>query len=723
MTAFGVRGFVAAMLLAALAAGFAARAGEDGKGGEAQAAPALTPHLLAWHGDARFRHSGSVTNVVPLPDGKRALSTSRDGFARLWDLESGDEVRRYGGGKSLWGLVLLPGGKTFLTSGDDKQVKEWDLETGKLLRAYTGPEKDLFRCAASPDASLIVSAGDEGTVFVWAAGRPEPLHKLAGHRETVYGVAFSPDGKTAASGGKKNELRLWDAKAGKELHELKGHEEDVHTVVFDAKGEHLVSASGDKTVRCWKVADGVQEWSFSAENSVYTLAWSPDGRSVVATVTDGSARVLDAGTGKETGRIELAGTPWPAAYGAGGAQLLAGIGNTLCRYEAAGGKRVFPPPGDENPLDSIDEIWPLGTGDALTVEGKRVLRWKGDAPPVLALKMEEVPGNLRISPDGKCGVALSYGPELKFYDMSTLKLEETVKKEGMGSGEAVRWTSAGLRLVVSAKIERGEDLLNRLEVWGGKAERKLAVLEGDFQNVDRALISGDGAYVAAVLDDDLLRVWDAGTGKLALGEKLPHKEENPSVEFCYLDAPGVLLVAVEDRLLAWRRPRPRGAAEPAEVKRLEKLLESEDYQERLDGVKALVALGQGILPHLTPPEKASDMEVRARLKQVREQLAFGLAPVEPVGRGEAEGQGRALALPGSVVELYAHPGGRHFVLLVEKNGCNVLWWGEMSDDGPRLLQQIEAPGTEPSSNVAFGPDGKYLYVATLDTRFAVYELK
>ncbi|MCK6474919.1 MAG: PQQ-binding-like beta-propeller repeat protein [Planctomycetes bacterium] len=717
-----MRGSLAAVVLMALAAGFSARAGDDAKGGEAP--PALKPHLLAQRGDARFRHSGNVTSLVPLPDGKRALSTSRDGWARLWDLETGKELRRYGGGgKSLWGLVLLPGGTSFLTSGDDKQVKEWDLETGKLLRAYSGPEKDLFRCAASPDASLIVSAGDEGTVFVWAAGKPEPLHKLAGHSETVYGVAFSPDGKTAASGGKKNQLRLWDAKAGKELRELKGHEEDVHTVVFDAQGDRLLSASGDKSVRCWKVADGTQEWSFTTEESVYTLAWSPDGKSIAVSVSDGSVRILDAATGKEGARIGLAGTPWPAVYGAGGAELLAGICNTLCRYEAAGGKRLFPPPGDEGHLDSIDEIWPLEAGTVLTVEGKRVVRWKGDAPPELALKMEEAPSELCISPDGRQGVELSYGPELKLYDMTTLKLEETVKKEDLGSGEAVRWTTAGLRVLVSSNIERGEDTVEQLEVWSGKLERKLAVLEGDFDDVDVSLISGEGAYVAAVLDGDLLRVWDTASGKLALAAKLPHQEEDAYVRLAYLDGTGTLLAAVEDRLMAWRRPRPRGVPDAAEVKRLEKLLESEEYQERLEGVNGLVALGQGVLPFLTPPEKATDMEVRSRLKQVREQLGFCRAPVEPVGKGENDGLGKALVLPGQVSMLCAHPGGRHFVLLAEKDGRDALWWGEVADEGPRLLQQIEAPGTEPSTRIAFSPDGKFLYVATCDTRYAVFEVK
>jgi WD40 repeat protein len=64
------------------------------------------------------------------------LTTSNDGVARLWDLKTGEVLRRYPHKKTyLWDAVLLPGEKQFLTASDEAVV-QWDLETGGRVRQF-----------------------------------------------------------------------------------------------------------------------------------------------------------------------------------------------------------------------------------------------------------------------------------------------------------------------------------------------------------------------------------------------------------------------------------------------------------------------------------------------------------------------------------------------------------------------------------------------------------
>src|ERR1700730_14600341 len=51
--------------------------------------PNNRPHLVAQLG-----HSGGVTSVAIAPDGKRVLTGSGDHTARIWDTETGKELRR-----------------------------------------------------------------------------------------------------------------------------------------------------------------------------------------------------------------------------------------------------------------------------------------------------------------------------------------------------------------------------------------------------------------------------------------------------------------------------------------------------------------------------------------------------------------------------------------------------------------------------------------------------
>ena len=43
---------------------------------------------------------------------------------------------------------------------------------------------------------------------------------------------------------------------------LEGHEEEVNSVAYSPDGETLVSGSNDKTIRFWDVERGAAEWTF-----------------------------------------------------------------------------------------------------------------------------------------------------------------------------------------------------------------------------------------------------------------------------------------------------------------------------------------------------------------------------------------------------------------------------------------------------------------------------
>ena len=133
---------------------------------------------VALLGDARFRHADQVTAIVPLSDGKRFLSSSRDQTVRLWDIESGDEIRRFIHSDSSWCVDLSPDQKTCFSTGAKKDLVEWDLTTGKVVRRLTGHEHTVFRCAISPDGTRLLSGDGGPEAFEWRlTGKAEIVRK------------------------------------------------------------------------------------------------------------------------------------------------------------------------------------------------------------------------------------------------------------------------------------------------------------------------------------------------------------------------------------------------------------------------------------------------------------------------------------------------------------------------------------------------------------------
>jgi WD40 repeat protein/class 3 adenylate cyclase len=97
-----------------------------------------------------------------------------------------------------------------VSASGDGTAKVWSLETLEelmTLRGHTGPVNNV---AMSPDGTRIATAGFDGTAKLWDAETGDELMTLFGHDRIVHTVAFSPDGRflATASGDGTVMLRL-----------------------------------------------------------------------------------------------------------------------------------------------------------------------------------------------------------------------------------------------------------------------------------------------------------------------------------------------------------------------------------------------------------------------------------------------------------------------------------------------------------------------------------
>ena len=85
--------------------------------------------------------------------GNLSLTSSADNTARLWDLQTGQELRRFTGHKGPveW-AVFSADGKTFVTGSDDGTARMWSVDyrdtmnylCTSLLRDFTDAEREQY---------------------------------------------------------------------------------------------------------------------------------------------------------------------------------------------------------------------------------------------------------------------------------------------------------------------------------------------------------------------------------------------------------------------------------------------------------------------------------------------------------------------------------------------------------------------------------------------------
>ena len=245
--------------------------------------------------------AGLVNSVAFSPDGRLALSDSRDDPMKLWDVKTGKCLRTFE--EHNWqvsSVAFSPDGKFALSGSWDKTLKLWDINTGECLRTFKGHTGYVFSVAFSPDGKFVLSGSNDNTLKLWYIANGQCLRTFEDHwNNCVKSVTFSPDAKQALSGSNDKTLKLWDIAKGQCLRTFKGHKREVNSVAFSLDGGFALSGSRDKTLKLWNVDTGGCVRTFEEHtDEVSSVTFSPDGKFALSGSRDKTLKLWDINTGE-----------------------------------------------------------------------------------------------------------------------------------------------------------------------------------------------------------------------------------------------------------------------------------------------------------------------------------------------------------------------------------------------------------------------------------------
>ena len=250
---------------------------------------------------------GPLFGVDISPDGSRLATGGTDNVARIWKLNltpgaaSAELVRTLSGhaeGSPVGGIfdglttvVFSPDGIKLATGGVDKFAKVWDVETGQeLLSVLVDTDgSGVTRLAFSPEGRFLATASDSipsgsSPAIIWDIASGRKVSTFTGHNPTgrIWGMSFSPDGKRVATGGEEGALKIWNASTSEELLNLSGHTSSVTGVGFSPDGKYLVSTGPDGSARVWDAATGEELHAYTSPGGPFLDArFTPDGKDVI----------------------------------------------------------------------------------------------------------------------------------------------------------------------------------------------------------------------------------------------------------------------------------------------------------------------------------------------------------------------------------------------------------------------------------------------------------
>jgi WD40 repeat protein len=147
--------------------------------------------------------------------------------------------------------------------------------------------------AACPAKKLVAWATGHRKVRVWDITSPtKPVDLPQSH--DCPAIALSADGRALAV-AVDYAVKIYDVEKRSPRRALEGHKGKVVTVAFSPDGRTLVTGSWDQTVRVWDVATGKERATYNWDiGRVYCVTYAPDGLRLAAGGDLGRVVVWDA---------------------------------------------------------------------------------------------------------------------------------------------------------------------------------------------------------------------------------------------------------------------------------------------------------------------------------------------------------------------------------------------------------------------------------------------
>ncbi|MEH2073969.1 MAG: hypothetical protein V7K57_06185 [Nostoc sp.] len=293
---------------------------------------------------------------------------------------------------------------------------------------------------------------------------------------------------------------------GGKIYTLQGHSNSVNSVTFSPDGKTLASGSSDKTIKLWDVGTGREIYTLQGHSScVNSIAFSPDGKILASGSDDKTIKLWNVTTKAQIRTIEAHSDSVRSVTFSPDSKILASGSSdkTIKLWDMRTGEQIrtlqahsewvrsvaFSPDGKTLASGSNDKtikLWDMRTGGQIrTLQGHS--HW------VVSVD---------FSPDGRIIASGSCDKISKLWDVTT--------------GGHILTTQGHSYSVVSVAFSPDDKTLasasyGEIKLWDVGTAREIYILKGHFDWVCSVAFSPDSKILASGSSDKTINIWQVGS--------------------------------------------------------------------------------------------------------------------------------------------------------------------------------------------------------------------
>ncbi|GAA6614592.1 NB-ARC domain-containing protein [Scytonema sp. NUACC26] len=415
-------------------------------------------------------HENGIFSLALSPDGKFLASGGNDKTIKLWEFATGICIKTLSGHTDcIRGLSFSPSG--ILASGAlDPIIRLWDVDKGLCVGTLEGHSNGVPKVVFLDDGNILASSSIDTTIRVWDVGNRRCIKTLQGHNNSVYAIAINPQETLLASGGDDFTVKLWDMNSGECVRTFQGMHNWVADLAFAPLSSEgttqqettIVSGGYDRIIRLWNL-DGESRRLIGHTDFLFSVIFSPDGRTIASTSADQTIRLWDISTGQCL-------------------KVLKGHTGTVT-------KAIFSPDGRLLASSSYDQtinLWDVATGQLVQT-----------LPACVTL-------SLSFSPDGKKLAAGGFEEAARIWDLETWQCKQIIK----GHSSWVWWVAIDPKGNILATGSAD----GTVGLWDITTGQCLHLLQAHDTWVWAIAFNPDGNILATGSSDGIIKFWNVETG-------------------------------------------------------------------------------------------------------------------------------------------------------------------------------------------------------------------
>lgn len=299
-------------------------------------------------------------------EGRRMATGDRDGYAKIWDLESGRIVAslKHRGGY-VNSVSFSPDGQLLATGSHDPDgfIQIWHIDTGVPLKKFKGHTDEVLSITFDREGSRLLTSSYDNTARLWewnpnSQEAPKEITQFVGHSWWVWSAAFSRDEQRVITAGHDGTAIVWNLD-GTKRSVFTGHRGPVFCARFSPDGKHAVSAGYDRRILKWNPDDikpfdaktFADDSMTSMSNfrsleghtdAVRSITFSPDGLLMLSGSDDNTLMVWSTDTNQAIKTFRGHGGQVKAALFVAGSQQIvsAAQDKTVCEWSLAGRREI-----------------------------------------------------------------------------------------------------------------------------------------------------------------------------------------------------------------------------------------------------------------------------------------------------------------------------------------------------------------------------------------------